>query len=104
MTNTKKRTFTHEFKREAANLVVTEKYTIAEACKAMNVSSSAMRKWVKQLEQEKSGITPTAKALTLEHQEIQNLKSRVKRLEMENDILKKATALFGTDLLTNANR
>jgi transposase len=103
MTKTNKRTFTQEFKREAANLVVTEKYTVAEACKAMDVSSSAMWKWVKQLKQEKSGITPTAKALTSEQQEIQVLRARIKRLEMEKDILKKATALLGTDLLTNAS-
>jgi transposase len=104
MTKTKKRTFTQEFKREAANLVVTEKYTVTDACKAMNVSSSAMRKWVKQLEQEKSGITPVAKAITPEQQEIQTLRARVKRLEMETDILKKATALFSTDLLINASK
>jgi len=104
MTKKNKRTFTQEFKREAANLVVTEKYSIADACKAMGVSSSAMRKWVKQLEQEKSGTTPLAKAITPEQQEIQALKARIKRLEMETDILKKATALFGTDLLINANR
>ena len=104
MTKTKKRTFTHEFKREAANLVVTEKYTIADACRAMDVSSSAMRKWVKQLQQEKSGITPMAKAITPEQQEIQMLRARIKRLEMETDILKKATAVFSTDLLINANR
>ena len=87
---TKRRTFTQEFKREAANLVVVEKYTILDACKAMNVSESAMRKWVKQLEQEHVGITPTAKALTPEQQEIQALRARVQRLEMEKDILKKA--------------
>jgi transposase len=101
MTKIKNRTFTQEFKQEAANLVITENYTVTEACKAMGVSSSAMRKWVKQLKQEHSGVTPTAKALTAEQQEIQALRARIKRLEMEKGILKKATALFGTDLLTN---
>ena len=100
----KNRTFTQEFKHEAANLVVNEKYTVPEACKAMGVSDSAMRKWVKQLKQESSGITPTAKALTPEQQEIQALKARIKRLEMEKDILKKASALLSSDLLENASR
>jgi transposase len=70
----------------------------------MDVSQSAMRKWVKQLEQERSGITPTGKALTVEQQEIQTLKSRITRLEMEKEILKKATALLGSDLLTHASK
>jgi transposase len=101
---TDKRTFTQEFKREAASLVVVENYKITDACKAMDVSQSAMRKWVKQLEQERSGITPTGKALTVEQQEIQTLKSRITRLEMEKEILKKATALLGSDLLTHASK
>ena len=104
MTKTKRRSFTQEFKREAANLVVDEKYTMTDACKAMNVSESAMRKWVKQLEQENDGITPAAKALTPEQQEIQALRARIERLEMEKEILKKATALFGTDMLTNVRK
>jgi transposase-like protein len=46
-------TFTHEFKSEAANLVVTEKYTIGEASRAMDVSYSAIIKLVKQLNKKK---------------------------------------------------
>jgi len=48
-------------------LVLTAKYKIGEASRAMDVSYSEIRKWVKQLEQEKSGITPMAKAITPEH-------------------------------------
>jgi len=70
----------------------------------MDVSYSAIRKWVKQLEQEKSGITPMAKAITPVHQEIQALRARIRRFAMETDILNNATALFSTDLLINANR
>ncbi|MFQ3219197.1 MAG: transposase [Paraglaciecola sp.] len=61
-------TNTHEFKHKATNLVVTEKYTIADVCGAIDVSSSAIRKWAKKLEQEKSGKTPRAKAITSEQQ------------------------------------
>ncbi len=34
-----------EFKNEAANLIVDKKYTITEACNAMDVGYTAMRRW-----------------------------------------------------------
>ena len=65
---------------------------------AMRVSGSAMRAWVKQLKQERQGITPTkGKSITPEHQEIQALKAQVKRLKLEKEILKKASALLMSD-------
>lgn len=89
-----RRGFTPEFKREAAALVVEQGYTVNEACKAMGVGDTAMRRWVEQLKSEQQGITPSSKALTAEQQRIQELEKRVKRLELEKEILKKATALL----------
>ncbi len=90
----KGKSFSPEFKLEAANLVVEQGYSIKEACEAMNVSETAMRSWVKQLESEKSGISPVSPALTPEQRRIQELEERIKRLEREKAILKKATALL----------
>ncbi|EDX32481.1 putative transposase [Shigella dysenteriae 155-74] len=45
----KKRNFSAEFKRESAQLVVDQKYTVADAAKAMDVGLSTMTRWVKQL-------------------------------------------------------
>ena len=92
-----KRTFTKEFKHEAASLVVTQGYSISEACRAMGVGETAIRRWVHQLQGEHSGVTPKAQALTPEQQRIQELESQVKRLEREKSILKKATALLMSD-------
>ena len=91
---TKRPTYTREFKLETASLVVAQSYSVAEAAKAMGVSNTAVRKWVVQLEQERSGTTTTASALTPEQQKIKELEKRVKRLELEKDILKKASALL----------
>ena len=94
----KRRSFKPEFKKEAAILVLDEGYTVSEACDSLGVSNGAIRKWVSQLQEERSGNTPTSsKALTTEHREIQELKARIKQLEMEKDILKKATALLVKD-------
>lgn len=64
----------------------------------MGVAISPLRRWVKQLRQERSGGTPDgAKALTGEQQQIQALKKQVASLEREKSILKKATALLVSD-------
>ncbi len=60
---------------------------------------SALRRWVKQLQQERDSVTPKSKALTLEQQKIQELEARINRLEREKAILKKATALLMSDEL-----
>jgi transposase len=39
-------------------------------------------------------VTPSSKAMTPEQQEIQALKARINRLEIEKKILKEATALL----------
>jgi transposase len=94
-----RRSFTPEFKLEAASLVVDQNYSIADACRALDVGASALRRWVKQLEAERGGQAPPSKALTPEQQRIQALESQVKRLEQEKFILKKATALLMSDEL-----
>ena len=96
----KKRLFSQEFKRESASLVVDKGYRITEACTAVGVRDSAMRKWVRQLREERGGTTPIgSKALTPEHQRIQELEARIRRIEREKDILKKATALLMSDTM-----
>ena len=48
----KKRNFSAEFKRESAQLVVDQNYTVADAAKAMDIGLSTMTRWVKQLRDE----------------------------------------------------
>ena len=77
--------------------MVDQGYSQKEASEAMGVGLSTMNKWVRQLRDERQGKTPKASALTPEQIEIQQLKKRVKYLEEEKDILKKATALLMSD-------
>ncbi|WP_333967205.1 IS3 family transposase [Pseudomonas aeruginosa] len=84
-----RRTFSAEFKREAAALVLDQGYSHIDACRSLGVVDSALRRWVKQLEAERQGVTPKSKALTPEQQKIQELEARINRLERENAIFKK---------------
>ena len=94
-----RRSFSTEFKAEAANLVVKQGYSVSEASRSLGVGETAIRRWVSQLVQERDGITPKSKALTPEQQKIQELEARINRLEREKAILKKATALLMSDEL-----
>ncbi|KIV74420.1 Mobile element protein [Pseudomonas sp. FeS53a] len=91
------RSFTPEFKREAAGLVLDQGYSHIEAARSLGLVESALRRWVKQLQEERQGVTPKSKALTPEQQKIQELEARIDRLEREKAILKKATALLMSD-------
>ncbi|ARN34976.1 transposase [Pseudomonas aeruginosa M8A.4] len=84
-----RRTFSAEFKREAAALVLDQGYSHIDACRSLGGVDSALRRWVKQLEAERQGVTPKSKALTPEQQKIQELEARINRLEREKAILKK---------------
>ena len=92
-----RRSFTPEFKLEAASLVLDQGYSIAEARRSLGIGDTALRRWVDQLRAERDGETPASKAMTPEQKRIQELEARVKRLEQEKDILKKASALLMSD-------
>jgi transposase len=49
-----------------------------------------LHKWIRQYKSEVNGVTPDNPALTPEQREIQSLRARIKRLEMEKEILKQA--------------
>lgn len=50
-----KRTFSPEFKLECALLVVDKGYSYRQACEAMNIGSSTLESWVRQLRNERQG-------------------------------------------------
>lgn len=98
----KRRTFTPEFKAEAVKLVLDNGYSYAEACRTLDIGETALRRWVDQYQAELKGETPkAAKAITPEQRRIQELEKRVRELEVDKEILKKATALLMSDELNN---
>nr|BAC55322.2 hypothetical protein [Stutzerimonas stutzeri] len=89
-----RRTFTPEFKREAASLVLDQGYSHIEAARSLGLVESDSSPMGNQLQAERNGVTPTSKAPTPEQQKIQELEARINRLEREKSILKKATAFL----------
>lgn len=59
-----RRTFSPEFKQQAACLVLEQGYSHMEASRSVGIGESVLRRWVRQLQSERQGITPQSKAMT----------------------------------------
>ena len=101
MNNKTRPTFSPEFRLECAQLVLDKGYSVRQAAQAMNVGKSTMDKWVRQLREERVGMTPKATPMTPDQLRIRELEKRLKQVELEKEILKKATALLMSDSLNN---
>ena len=80
-----RRVFTTEFKQECVNLVVNQGYTMSQVASAMQVGLSSMQRWTSQYKHELLGVTPQARAFTVEQQRIQTLEAENKQLRRDND-------------------
>jgi transposase len=92
----KRRSFSPEFKAEVVDLVVEHGRSVADVCREMDLVESAVRRWVRQAEVDR-GDGPVGVLTTAEREELTRLRRDVKRLQMERDILKKATAFFAKE-------
>ena len=83
-----------EFRREALELVRGGR-TISDVAGSLGVSQQSLRNWKRQDDRDRGerddGLT------SAEREELRELRKRVKRLEQERDILKRATALFARE-------
>ncbi len=93
MTKRTRRTFTKEYKAEVVTLIRTGGKSVGAVCRDLSLTETAVRRWVSQAETD-SGGGPGGALTTVEREEFSMLRKRVKTLEMEREILKKATAFF----------
>mgnify|MGYP003381673829 CR=1 FL=1 len=96
MARRKRRKFTAQFKADAVRLVTSGGKTIAEVTKEFDLTETALREWVKRAEAD-AGRGAADALTTTERAELLDLRKRLKRAEMERDILKKATAFFAKE-------
>jgi transposase len=89
-----RRTFSQEFKQEAVALVLDHGYSYAAAGRSLGINGNLVSRWKRQLEDEASAAFPGKGKRTAEQQRIHELETENRRLRMEKEILKKATAFF----------
>ena len=84
--------FTKEFKEGAARLVIEQGRTIADAAKSLGISPWTMSRWVKAARAGGAdAFRGQGQRTPLEHENFE-LRQKVKQLEEERAILKKAAA------------
>lgn len=86
-----RRVYTREFKVSAVKLVQEQGYTVSEASKSLGVDGTSIRNWLKKFSSEVGGGATDEAALRAE---LRKLREENKRLLMDREILKKATAFF----------
>jgi len=89
--------YSKEFKLDAVSLVLEQDYSRVEAARNLGINAHMLGRWVKEHQTDDGQSFRGNGKLTPDQEEIKKLKAQVKRLEMERDVLKKATAFFATE-------
>ena len=89
-----RRKFSREFKISAVGLVQQQGYTVVDAAKSLGIDPTSLRGWLKQFPTDASAPLDQAGSVQAE---LRRLREEVRRLTMEREILKKATAFFAKE-------
>ena len=92
-----RRTFTQEFKAQAVELVTAQGKSVAEVARDLGLSESLLRGWKRALDRDGASAFPGKGVAPAHEEELRRLRAEVKRLTMERDVLKKATAFFARE-------
>jgi transposase-like protein len=92
----KRRSFTKEYKAEVVEFIRKSGKSVGAVARELDLTETAVRRWFEQAEID-SGEGPVGALTTAEREELAQLRKRVKTLEMEREILKKATAFFAKE-------
>lgn len=92
----KRRQHTDEFRAGAVRLVLEEGRSVAEVARDLDVHRSLLNTWVR-LARIDAGKGPPGELKSSEREELAQLRKKVKVLEMERALLKKATAFFAKE-------
>lgn len=95
MGTSKRKTYTPEYRREAARLVIDTGRTIVAVAGEIGVGAQMLGRWVQQ-EQARAGGGPDAPLEVSERAELERLRRENQELRMDNEFLGKAAAFFAS--------
>ena len=94
---TERKKYTKEFKLDAVSLVLEQEYSRSEAARSLGINANMLGRWIKEFESEDGQSFRGNGKLTADQERIRELTKQVKRLELEKEILKKATVFFAAE-------
>ena len=89
--------YTREFKQDAVRLVTEQGYNQSEAARNLGIDRGMLGRWVKELQEDESEAFRGNGKLTAEQEELRHLREENRRLKLEREVLKKATAFFAKE-------
>ena len=92
-----RRSYSREFKLEAVRLVTEQGLSVAEVARDLDIHENLLRNWKRRLAEEGDRAFPGNGKLPADQEELRQLREEVRKLRMERDILKKATAFFAKE-------
>ena len=85
--------YTDEFRRETADYVISTGRPITEVAKELGLNDKTVNGWVlKRKRSQGSALGPK-----VEDRKLREVKKRIRKLEMENEFLKKAAVFFAKE-------
>lgn len=84
-----------EFRQRAVELARRGETPIATLAKQLSISESCLRNWMAQADADEKGSE--TRLTSVERRELAQLRRDKRRLEMENEILKRAAAYFARE-------
>jgi transposase len=84
----KRRIYDDEFKRDAVRLVTHNSYGVSETARRLGISAKLLGRWKREAETRSNGTFNGTAQVSLELDELTQLRKENKRLRMERDILK----------------
>ncbi|WP_224392787.1 transposase [Pseudonocardia sp. ICBG1293] len=85
-----------EFRQRAIDLARSKVKPISEIAKDLSLSESCLRNWVSQADADDGDLRST-RLSSAEKSEIVELRKKARRIEIENEILKRAAAYFARE-------
>lgn len=93
----KRRKYSDEFKQDAVDLVLKQGYKVSEAARNLGINAGMLRRWINHVTDAEDQVSGKPDDLKEAEARIRELEAENKRLLMEREILKKATAFFAKE-------
>ena len=93
----KRRYYDDEFKQAAIRLVTVNGHGVSETARNLGINANMLGRWKREEETKQDDTLTDTSLSSQEKEELSQLRSEVKRLRMEREILKKAAQFFANE-------
>jgi len=86
-----------EFKIQTVRMIQEQGKSVAQAARELGIAENTLYRWVSEYKQDPVNAFRGSGNLKIEEKTVLKLQKRIRQLEMENEILKKAMHIFAKD-------